>query len=450
MSTPTARAVISVSDLCRRLRTALEQSSGRDWVAGELGSVRQVSSGHCYFSLKDEREDAIVDCVAYRFQAVRFRRHLQDGARIQVLGKATYWAPRGRTQLVVEQARPVGRGELLEKLQQLKEQLAAEGLFEPQRKRPLPSAPRVIGVVTSGDGAAWHDIVRVARRRGAPRLLLSAAQVQGEGAARSIVAALERIERFPGLELIIVGRGGGSFEDLLAFNDEMLVRRVGACRVPVISAVGHEIDTSLCDLVADVRAATPSEAAELAVADEEQRRRRVAELTGALRRAQRARMQEDRSLLRGLRGRLSDPRFVIANKQQEIDDLVARLERQALKALRSRRGNVVAAEQRLRARHPQLVLAQARQRVESARSRLERQVVPRIANARRRLDSLAGQLHQLNPSAVLARGYAIVMNEDGQVIRRFDEVSGGERLDVRLGVGSLHAVVSRTSARTEE
>jgi exodeoxyribonuclease VII large subunit len=442
--------VISVSELCRRLRNALEQSSGRDWVAGELGPVRQVSSGHCYFSLKDEREEAIVDCVAYRFQALRFRRHLREGARVQVFGKATFWAPRGRTQLIVEAARPVGRGELLERLQRLRDDLAREGLFDSERKRPLPAAPKVIGVVTSRDGAAWHDIVRVASRRGSPHLVLSSAQVQGEAAPASLLAAIDRIERFPSVELLIVGRGGGSFEDLLPFNDERVVRRVGACRVPVISAVGHEIDTSLCDLVADVRAATPSEAAELAVADTRARAQRLRELTLTLRRAYRARMQEDRATLGNLRARLSDPRFVIAARQQDLDDRRLRLERQVRRLLHSRRTQLVESERRLRAQHPHLVLARAKQRVVAARSKIERRITPRLADARRRLDTLTAKLNELNPTAVLSRGYAIVMDEHGAVVRHHDDVAVGQRVDVRLHSGSLQATVETTQGGFEE
>ena len=202
--------VISVAELDRRLKRAVEAVTGREWVEGEIASLKLAPSGHAYFSLKDEREDAIVECVMYRMNAQRARRHLTDGARVQLFGRATLWAPRGRLQLVAESLRPAGRGALLEALEKLKARLLAEGLFAPEKKRPLPAEPRVVGVVTSAAGAAFHDIRTVAFRRGGVRLVLSPAVVQGEAAPESIVRAIDLLERYPGLDVMIVGRGGGS------------------------------------------------------------------------------------------------------------------------------------------------------------------------------------------------------------------------------------------------
>jgi exodeoxyribonuclease VII large subunit len=372
------------------------------------------------------------------------RRFLADGARVVVFGKATYWAPRGRTQLVVEALRPAGKGALLEQLQRLKEQLASEGLFDAARKRPIPSSANVVGVVTSADGAAWHDICTVALRRGSPKLVLSAALVQGDLAANSLVAALDRLERYPGLAVIIVGRGGGSFEDLLAFSDERVVRRIAACQVPVISAVGHEIDTSLADLVADARAATPSEAAELVVADDSQRVRRMAEAERALLRALRARLTEDRVTLGQLSGRLSDPRFVIAEKQQWLDDLRARAERQLRRRVGTQQVALRHAQQRLTARHPLRVLARARDRVTALEQRLLRQWSQRVAGLGQRLGNLEARLTSLSPIAILARGYAIVLDEAGHAVRSAHEVELGQALAVRLHRGALGVVVQST------
>ncbi|HEX9298425.1 MAG TPA: exodeoxyribonuclease VII large subunit, partial [Polyangiaceae bacterium] len=253
--------VYSVADLDRRLKRAVEGASIAVWVEGEVSNAKPAPSGHVYFCLKDEREDAIIECVMYRSAPVRARRLIVDGARVQLRGRATVWAPRGRLQFIGDVARPAGRGALLEALENLKNRLWAEGLFAPDRKRPLPSHPALIGVVTSASGAAIHDIAKVAFRRGGARIVLSATVVQGQNAAMRVIHALDRLERLPDLDVIIVGRGGGSSDDLMVFNEEAVVRRVAACRVPVVSAVGHEVDITLTDLAADARAATPSQAA---------------------------------------------------------------------------------------------------------------------------------------------------------------------------------------------
>ncbi len=435
------RDVVGVADLCRRLRRALESVSGRDWVQGEVGAVRQVKSGHCYFALKDEREEAMVDCVAYRFHALKVRRHLAEGARVQVFGRATFWAPRGRTQLVVEGVRPVGRGALLEQLQRLKERLASEGLFDVARKRPLPGDVACVGVVTSADGAAWHDIRSVALRRGAVKLVLCSAQVQGEAAARSIVAAIDKVERYPGIQLLIVGRGGGAFEDLLAFSDEGVVRRIAECRVPVISAVGHEIDTSLSDLAADVRAATPSEAAELAVKDHSQRVDRLKQLQLSLWRAQQRRFEEDRHALARLRARLADPRFLIAHKQQWLDELRTHLERGMLRRLRTNVAQFRGMEQRLGQRHPSASLARSRQQLQRQLTRLERSVYNRLVVERQLSTNLETRLEGLSPLSILGRGYAIALDGTGRAVRTAAQVTNGDKLYVRLHQGSLGVVV---------
>lgn len=438
------RAVITVAELSRRLRGVLESATGRDWISGEASSVRQVASGHLYFTLKDEREEACIECVAYRFHALKVRRHLADGARIVVFGRATYWAPRGRTQLVVEAARPAGRGALLEQLQRLKEQLASEGLFAAERKRPVPRDAQVIGVVTSADGAAWHDICTVALRRGYPKLVLCPSLVQGDAAPGSILAALDKLERYPGLDVIIVGRGGGSFEDLLAFSDERVVRRIASCRVPVVSAVGHEIDLSLADMAADARAATPSEAAELVVADAQTRARRLSELHAALRRALRARLTEDRVMLSRLSQRISDPRFVIADKQQWLDELRARAERQLRRRIGVEQNSLRRLSQQMLSRHPLRVVGRALDRVKVLERRLDRHMALRLANAQQRMTQLQAHLLGLSPVAILARGYAIVLDDSGRALRAAQDATTGQKLAVRLHEGGLVVRVEST------
>jgi exodeoxyribonuclease VII large subunit len=443
-----AEEAITVSELTRRLRRAVEGTTGKEWIEGEVASFRAASSGHLYFTLKDEREDACIDCVMYRTQALRARRHLIEGARVQLLGRATVWAPRGRLQLVAELARPTGRGSLLLALEALKEKLKGEGLFDPARKRPLPAEPRVVGVVTSPHGAAIHDIVTVAFRRGSVRIVLSPALVQGDGAAASLLAAIDRLERYPGLDVMIVGRGGGSNDDLMAFNDERVARRVAAVRVPVVSAVGHEVDTTLTDWVADVRAATPSQAAELVVPDTVARVRTLSQAERSLLRAARARILEDAHLLDGLRGKLSDPRFLIAEKQQLVDDLSSRLERQMERRTARRKSALDSLRARLAARHPRVVVTRAKAEVERRAARLAALVELRLARSRSNLGEAASRLDALSPLSVLSRGYSIATRRDGRVVRSSGDVSAGDDLSIRLHDGHLEAVVRNIRERS--
>lgn len=433
--------IIGVAELDRRLKRAVEGVTGSEWIEGEISSLRRAASGHVYFCLKDEREDAVIDCVMYRLQAFRARRVLEDGARIQLLGRVTVWAPRGRMQLIADVARPAGRGALLEALERLKLRLAAEGLFAPERKRPLPAEPRVVGVVTSAAGAAFHDIRTVAFRRGGVRLVLSPALVQGEGAAVSLVRALDSIEQYPGLSAIIVGRGGGSNDDLMAFNDEMVVRRIASMKVPVVSAVGHEIDLTLSDLAADVRAATPSQAAELLIPDYKHRKDVLEQKTAELIRVMHARLLEDGHSVDRLRARLSDPRFTIAQRQQQLDELRSHLERQLRRSLVRRRQQTEQLHRRLSARHPRTVLAEARLRLRPLAFRLSSAVELRLERAEATLCSQAARLHDLSPLTVLGRGYAIALR-DGRAVRSANELRSGDKLSIRVHEGRFEATVT--------
>jgi exodeoxyribonuclease VII large subunit len=441
--------VVTVAELDRRLRRAVETASGTYWVEGEVTSLKLAASGHAYFCLKDEREDAVVDCVMYRFDAQRAKKHLVEGARLQLWGRATVWAPRGRLQLVGNFARTAGKGALLEALEALKQRLLAEGLFAPERKRKLPFDPRVVGVVTSAHGAAFHDIRTVAFRRGRVRLVLASAQVQGDGAPESIVAALDLLERYPGLDVAIVGRGGGSGEDLQAFNDERVVRRVARFGVPVVSAVGHEIDVTLTDLAADVRAATPSQAAELVVPDARARHDALLRQRLALLRAQRSRLELARARLSHLRAALGDPRFILIERQQELDELRERLRRRFERQIQTRRARTVTLERRLASRHPQNVIGRARAALGPLAVRLEAAEVRRLGRFRAELAERAGRLDALSPLTVLSRGYAIVTKADGRAVRVAAEVTPGEHVAVRLGRGRFAASVTAVSDTAE-
>lgn len=460
--------VVSVADLARTLKRSVEGVTGRQWVDGEIASFKRAASGHVYFTLKDPREDAALECVMYRMDALRVRAFLREGAHIQALGRATLWAPRGRLQLVLSQMRPVGLGSLLEQLERLKAKLREEGLFERSRKRALPSSPSVVGIITSAHGAALQDIVTVAFRRGRAVLVLAPALVQGEGAPESLLAALNKLERHPDLDVLIIGRGGGSADDLMAFNDERVVRRIASFRVPTVSAVGHEVDTTLADLAADVRAATPSQAAELVVPEWAVRSAQLLQLQRQLLRAIRGRLQEDGALQSSLRSRISDPRFVLAQRQQEVDEMRLRAERVVRRQIAVSRARHQAWEQRLAVRHPRVVLLQSRASLGPLPGRAARGLLRQVEHRRRQIlpqrASLAAalklrlqkqravlvayrvQLEALSPLTVLSRGYAIVRGPAGQVLSSAQEVITGQRVDIRLHSGSLTAEVLKASS----
>ncbi len=441
---------ISVADLDRKLRRVVETATVGAWVQGEITGLRVAASGHAYFCLKDEREDAVIEAVAYRDAALRARSLLSDGARVIVRGKATVWAPRGRLQLVADSVRSAGRGALLEALEKLKQRLADEGLFSLERKRPVPSDARVVGVVTSASGAVIHDIIKVAFRRGAARILLSPTLVQGEQAPMAIVAALDRLERVGGLDVIIFGRGGGSSDDLMAFNDERVVRRVAACRVPTVSAVGHEVDITLTDLVADARASTPSQAAEMVVADSVNQQRTLAMLRERLRRAVRTRLAEDQTVLERLARRLGDPRLLIAERQQLVDDTIQRLCAAMRVAIQRRKSQHERLQRRLVARHPRAVVAQARGRIHALRLGLESAMKSHVASRRAGLNDRLGRLRALSPLSVLARGYAIATDAQGAAIRDARQVRPQDRIAIRLHAGSLVTEVLAAALEPEQ
>jgi exodeoxyribonuclease VII large subunit len=324
----------------------------------------------------------------------------------------------------------------------LKARLLAEGLFAAERKRPLPPDPRVVGVVTSAHGAAFHDIRTVAFRRGGVRLVLVPAAVQGEAAPESIVRALDLVERYPGLDVVIVGRGGGSGEDLSAYNDERVVRRVAKMAVPVVSAVGHETDVALTDWVADVRAATPSQAAELVVPDRRARTVALARCRASLDRALRAYLALERSRLARLRAELGDPRFIVAERQRDLDELSVRLERRIERGLSSREGELTALHGRLLARHPRAVLARARVRLGPLGVRLDAALKRHVAAQRARLADAATRLDGLSPLAVLGRGYAIATERDGRAVRDASALTPGDAVSVRVARGRFGARVT--------
>ncbi len=418
-----------------------------------MSGTRAASSCHFYFLLKDGDEEACVDVVMYRQSLTpRARTLVRDGARIRLRAKPTFWSPRGKLQLVGERIEPTGKGALLEALEQLKAKLVAEGLFRPERKRPIPTEPRIVGVVTSRTGAVIHDIVKVGFRRGGARILLAPAQVQGVGSADAVRRSLAALQRVPEVDVIVVARGGGSQDDLLAFSDEQLVRDVVACRVPVVSAVGHETDFTLVDFAADKRAATPSQAAEMVVPDSTARRHLLDERRVRLRRAMHARITEERADAARLAAAFRDPRLLIASVQQRVDDHQARLARAILRRVGNDRDAATKLSARLSAAHPRERIARDAGKIQALQARIAELLRARVGERSRVLSALAGRLHAMSPLEVLARGYSIATRvSDGHAVRAASEVKPGERLHVRVATGAFEAqVTSVETAKAEK
>lgn len=420
-------------------------------VEGEANGVRFAQSGHLYFTLKDEDDDATVDVVMYRASVTpRARGIVSEGARLRLRGKPSYYTPRGRLQFIADRVGLSGKGALLEALERLKARLLAEGLFAPERKRPLPFEPRIIGVVTSAAGAVIHDICRVAFRRGGAHILLSPAVVQGPSAARSIVKALALLQQVPEVDVIVVGRGGGSADDLAAFNDEAVVRAVAACAVPVVSAVGHEVDFTLVDFASDARASTPSQAAEMLVPDGQAMALLLAERERALRRAMVARLSEGRLELAAIAQNLGDPRVRVATAQQRLDDRRTRLVSSMERRLERERARHRGEASRLTALPPTSALARERAAVVELAGRVKAAFSGEFARRQTEVVRLEARLDAMSPVKVLARGYAIVTTEEGLAVRRRADVAGGVRVRVRVDDGSFAARVEPDDAPLQE
>jgi exodeoxyribonuclease VII large subunit len=443
--------VLSVGELTRAIKDLLSGSFPGVWVKGELSGFKGAHpSGHLYFTLKDA--NAQLGCAMFKGSAIRLSFAPRDGLEVEAFGEISVYEPRGQYQLVVKQMRIAGIGALLAQLEELKRRLAADGLFDAARKRPLPAFPRTIGVVTSPVGAAVRDVVKVLRARWPGiRIVLAPVKVQGEGAAAEIAAAIQRFDRWGGADLLIVGRGGGSIEDLWAFNEEPVVRAIAAAHTPIISAVGHEVDITLADLAADVRAATPSNAAELAVRDRREVRHRLEAL--AQRIGTRVRTQLDR-LRRELSALLKQHGFrrvrdLFAHWQQRTDELRERLEAGVRATLAVARGRLQRARGAygLRGALPRR-LADARGTLARARTALDDAVVARVHDRRRRTLALADQLRALGPERVLERGYALVRGPGGAFVRTAEVLSPGSKLALEFAHGGADATV--TSVRKGE
>ncbi len=444
------RRVLTVGELTTTVRKLLEKEVGEIWVTGEVTNFRAQASGHCYFTLKDA--SAQLSCVLFRGEAAANREFLADGQKLLVQGTLTVYEARGQYQLIVRALEPQGIGALQLAFEKLKRKLQAEGLFAQERKRPLPRYPQRIGIVTSPTGAAIRDVLHViARRQPSLEIVLAPCRVQGGGAAAEIAAAVRLLNewsegqsREERLDLILITRGGGSLEDLWAFNEEAVARAIFESALPVVSAVGHEIDFTISDFVADFRAATPSAAAELITEGPFASRQFVAAAARRLSQLVRQRLELDRDDLLQLAQRLVrvHPRRQLRERAQQVDDLQTALLRCIRQGWRDQRTKWQTLQQRLARLKPSAVFTLRRQTLRDLERRLREQSRQVMARKQTSLEPLQARLRLLSPENVLARGYSITTDDaTGKVLHAASETQPGQRLKTKLKSGEVHSVV---------
>jgi exodeoxyribonuclease VII large subunit len=445
-----SRRTLTVSELTVRVRDLLEAELSEIWVEGELSNCKIWNTGHLYFTLKDDRSQLRGFMFKSSLRYLKFKP--TDGTRVIARGKITVYEPKGEYQLVCEHLEPQGLGALQLAFEQLKKRLQQEGLFDQARKRPLPTLPRKIGIVTSLEGAAIRDIIKVLRRRYAnAHLVVAPARVQGADAAPDIARALRQIGRVPGVDVVIVGRGGGSIEDLWAFNEEMVARAIGRVPVPVISAVGHETDVTIADFVADVRAPTPSAAAELVVTRKDDFCGRIDRLRDRLRAAARGGVQGRSRHVHMIDGRPAFAGFAgrVAMRGRHASEVSHALVRVMRGQLVTRTRHLQQIERQLAAFDAGRRLGNLRTRLVAADGRLVGAATRRHDGAKSTLREVAGRLDSLSPLAVLARGYAVAWDGDKtRILRDASTVAAGESVRVTLSRGELECEVRSTSDST--
>jgi exodeoxyribonuclease VII large subunit len=445
------RVVCTVGELAMRIKAQLEDQFPAVWVEGEISNLRTPSSGHAYFTLKDDT--AQLRCVLFRGRGRRVAFQPEDGMQVLAFGGLDVYLARGEYQLVVELLEPKGVGALQLAFEQLKRRLEAEGLFDAARKRPLPPFPRTIGIVTSRTGAAIRDMLHVIDRRFADlRILITPVRVQGEEAPGEIVAALRDLQAVEDLDVIIVGRGGGSIEDLWAFNDERVARAIAACRVPVISGVGHETDFTIADFVADLRAPTPSAAAEVVVQEKLQVARALVSLYEALKQAMASRLERDRERVEvlGKRRVLTDAARALRDLYRRVDELTSRLTRAMRGSERQVTHRLSLARNALRSLNPVARIANGTVLLAQLRGRLASAAVHSVKVSQHRFDAAVGRLDSLSPLAVLGRGYSLTrLLPSGVIVRDAAQTRPGDAIEILLHQGAVEARVERLKERDD-
>jgi exodeoxyribonuclease VII large subunit len=436
--------VVTVSQLNRRVKSLLEQGIAKLWVEGEISNLARPASGHIYFSLKDEKAQLRVAWFRQRQRgpAIGFK----NGDKVLVFGRVSLYEPRGDFQLIAEQLEPAGEGVLKQRYEALKRKLQEEGLFDEDRKQPLPGLPRRIGVITSPSGAAIRDVITVLRRRfPAVPVVVYPAAVQGDAAPAELVAALDTVVRRDECDVLIIGRGGGSLEDLWSFNDEALARAIAACPIPIVSAVGHEVDFTIADFVADARAPTPSGAAEIVVPSQHDWLLRLNALAVRIGRIGERAVQDRSQQLDWLNKRLlaASPAATLRRQHDSLRENSARLAATMRRQLLESRHRVQGLRSELLQQSPALAVQRSLARLGTLQQRLASASRDRLSQLDHRLALLGRSLHGVSPLATLDRGYAIVMDADGKALTDAAAVTSGEQITARLARGRLEASVTR-------
>jgi len=438
------RRVWKVRDLVAAVRTHIEREYSDAWVEGEISNFRAPESGHLYFTLKDG--NAQIRVVMFRSSAKLLRFRPADGLQVVLRGRVTVYEERGELQISAEYIEPKGAGSLQLAFEQLKAKLEAEGLFAAERKKPIPSLPARIGIVTSAQAAALRDILNIlARRHHSVNVLIYPAQVQGEAAAPEVAAGVRHFNQHDNVDVIIIARGGGSAEDLASFNDETLARTVAASHIPVISAVGHETDFTIVDFVSDLRAPTPSAAAELVIRSRQEIEEQAASLNDRLGRAMRYRLLIGRQALTELAQHRAFARMmeVIHQRQQVLDDLTHRLELAQRQLLGQMRRHWEAVSATVRHYDLRLVLSGMRKELASGTAALVAVMRNLLLQYKVRSERLHTALESLSPLAILERGYALVFDSEGKLLKDARRLKVGDEISARLAHGEIHAAVTK-------
>ena len=441
---PDTPQALSVSQLNQRAKQTLERDVGEVWVEGELSNVSRPASGHIYFTLKDDR--AQIRCALFRQRARFVAAPMRDGDQVKLRGRVSLFEPRGDYQLIADAVQAAGLGELLAAFERLKAQLEGEGVFA--NTRPLPFPPRKILILSSASGAAIRDVLAVlAARWPLADVTLIPVPVQGAEAAPAMISALGLLNRQarldPDQDVVLITRGGGSLEDLWAFNNEHLARAIFHSRLPVMSAVGHEVDVTLADFAADMRAPTPSAAAERLVPDQHALKQQLIQAENRLQRAMQARLERDSQRLDTLRARLRHPGEQLERQRQHVTALCQRLQRAMQQTVQQQQTRVTQLSKRLASQDMARLHRAEQERVSQLQRRLASAMQRALEVRQARLSSAARELNAISPLAVLGRGYAIAQDEKGQVIRRAEDTEPGQKLSLRLGEGRLNVEVKR-------
>ncbi|GIL18182.1 MAG: exodeoxyribonuclease 7 large subunit [Oligoflexia bacterium] len=435
--------VLTVEQLNREVRQLIEGNLSLVWVQGEISNFKAHTSGHFYFSLKDEKSQ--IRAVMFRGSNARLRFKPTDGLEVLVRGRISVYEPRGEYQIVCETMEPVGAGALQKAFEQLKEKLKKEGLFDAGRKRPIPLMPRHVAIVTSPTGAAIRDMINVISRRSKSlQVTLVPTLVQGEAAAPQICEALKKAIQLPNVDAIIIGRGGGSMEDLWAFNDEKLARMIAASPVPIISAVGHEVDFTISDFVADLRAPTPSAAAELVVKNTEDLAQRVRSLQRMLTIAIQKHLRAETQKWKGLSSRLIDPKRRLMDLMQRNDELLSRLQGATLRYFEKRQLKLQVLQERMP--RPDQVIQKVRNRIELIFVRMANRIQSILQKKNAQLQENMSVLDSLSPLQVLERGYSMTQTKKG-IVYSASDVKVGEEIYISLMKGSLRAEVKEINQK---